>query len=126
MPDVFFLWILPVIIVALVVAALFTRDAGEPCATGSMTAQGFADAAAAARCRLDGNPLRSSAWQAQHDRGPFGDLEAALSASYAAQFEQAIRTIQVGPPVEWRPTDQAPGEPEFKAAAGAPPHPHVL
>ena len=126
MPDTFSLSMILVLLAALVVAALLTRETGEPGAAASMTARGFADAAAATRCNLDGSLLRSSAWQAKRDRGPLKDLEAALSASYAAKFEQAIRTIPVGPPVEWRPTDQAPGEPEFKAAAGAPPHPHVL
>jgi hypothetical protein len=119
MPDTFSLSMILVLIVALLIAALWTRDVGEPGAAASMTARGFADAAvAAARCNLDGNPLRGYAWQAQRDRGPFKDLEAALSASYAATFEQAIRTIRVGPPVDWRPTDEA--------AAGAPPHPYVL
>jgi hypothetical protein len=126
MPDILFFRFVPVIIVAFIVADLLTRDTGEPCAATSMTARGVADAAAAARCNLDGSPLRGSAWQARRDRGPFEDLEAALSASYAAGFEQAIRTIRVGPPAGWRPTDQAPGEPEFKAAAGAPPHQYVL
>ena len=108
MPDTFSLSMILVLIVALVVAALLTRDTGEPGAAAPMTARGFADAAAAARCKLDGSLLRSSAWQAQRDCGPFKDVEAALSASYAARFEQAIRTIRVGPPGEWGPTDQAP------------------
>ena len=108
MPDIFFFWFVPVIIVATIVAALFTRDTGKPCAAASMTAQGFADAAAAACCKLDANRLWNSAWQTRRDCGPFNDLETALSASYAARFEQAIRTIQVGPPVAWRPTEDVP------------------
>jgi len=115
MPDPFFVSMYLVIIVALLVAALWTRDAGEHRA-----------AAAAARCNLGGNRLRSSAWQAPRGRGAFQDLEAALSASYAARFEQAIRTIRVGPPGDWGQPIKRPGEPEFKAAGGAPPHPHVL
>jgi hypothetical protein len=101
MPDPFFVSMYLVIIVALLVAALWTQDASAHRADAAMTARGFADAAAAARFNLDGNPLRSSAWQAPRDRGAFQDLEAALSASYAARFEQAIRTIRVGPPGEW-------------------------
>ena len=99
MEDLFSFWIILVIAAVFVVATLWTREICESGVAASMTARGFADAAAAARCNLDRNPLRSFAWQAQCDRGPFEDLEAALSASRAATFEQAIRTIQVGAPV---------------------------
>ena len=76
MPEPFFVSMYLVIIVALLVGALWTRDAGEHRADAAMTARGFADAAAAARFNLDGNALRSSAWQAPRDRGVFQDLEA--------------------------------------------------
>ena len=122
MPDPFYVSMYVVIVATLLVAALWTRDAGEHRADAAMTARGFADAASAARFNLDGNPLRSSDWQAPRDRGAFQDLEAALSASYAARFEQAIRTIRVGPPGEWGQPIKRPGEPEFKAVGGAPPH----
>ena len=122
MPDTFSVSMFLVILVVLLVAAPWTRDAGEHRADAAMTARGLAEAAAAARCNFDGNSLRSSDWPGHHGRRPFEDLAAALSASYAAKFEQAVRTIRVGPPGDWWPTDQTPGEPEFKAAGGAPPH----
>jgi hypothetical protein len=112
MPEVY-LSINLVIVVVLLITALWIRETGppvgEPRATALMTGRGVADAPAASCCTLDRNPLRSSAWQAQRDRGPFRDLEASLSASYAAQLEQALRTIRVGPPAGARPTDQAAG-----------------
>ena len=98
MPDPFYVSIYVVIVVPLFVAALWTRDGGEHRADAAMTLRAFADAATAASSNLDGNPLRSSAWQAPRDRGAFQDLEAALCASYAARFDQGIRTIRAGPP----------------------------
>jgi hypothetical protein len=112
MPELY-LSINLVIVVALLITALWTRETdppvGGPRATALTTGRGVADAPEPVRCYLDRNPLRSSARQAQRDRRPFRDLEAALSANYTAKLEQAIRTIRVGPPSGARPTDQAAG-----------------
>jgi hypothetical protein len=102
-----------VYVAALLITALWTRETdppvGEPRAAALTTGRGVADAPAAARGNLDRAPLRSSAVQPQRDRRPYRDLQATLSASYAARLEQAIRTIRVGPPAGGRPTDQAAG-----------------
>jgi hypothetical protein len=84
--------------------------AGEPRATALTTERGVGDAPVAACCNLDRVPLRSFAWPPQRDRRPFRDLQATLCARYAAQWEQAIRTIGVGPYAVARPTDQTAGE----------------
>jgi hypothetical protein len=123
MPEVY-LSINLVLVVVLLIAALWTRQTGppvgEPRATALMTGRGVADAPAAARCNLDRNSLRSSAWQPQRDRRPFRDLEATLSASYTAKLEQAIRTIRVGrPPGRGQPINR-PGERKAPAAGGLP------
>jgi hypothetical protein len=110
MPEVY---LYVVYVVVLLITALRTRETGPPVGnprgTARATGSGAGDAPAAARCDLDRAPARSSALQPQHDRGPFRDLQATLSASYAARLEQAIRTIRVGPPAGVRPTDQAAG-----------------
>jgi hypothetical protein len=102
-----------VFVVTLLITALWTRETGppvgEPRATALTTGRGVGDAPVAARCNRDRAPLRSSALPPQRDRRPFRDLQATLSASYAAKLEQAIRTIRVGPPAGARPTDQAAG-----------------
>jgi hypothetical protein len=98
---------------ALLIRALWPREAdppvGEPRATARTTGRGVGEAWVAARCNLDRAPLWSSALPPRRDRRPFRDLQATLSARYAARLEQAIRTIRVGPPAGARPTNQAAG-----------------
>jgi hypothetical protein len=110
MPE---LYLYLVVVVALLITALWTRETGPPAgesrATALTTGRGVGDAPVAARCNPDRAPLRSSALQHPRDRRPFRDLQATLSASYAAKLEQAIRTLRVGPPAGARPTDQAAG-----------------
>jgi hypothetical protein len=102
-----------VFVVALLIKALWTRETGslvgEPRATALTTGRGVADTSVAARCNLDPVPLPSAAVPPQCDRRLFRDLQATLSASYAAKWEQTIRTIWVGPPAGVRPTDQGAG-----------------
>jgi hypothetical protein len=109
--PVFYLYL--VMVVVMLIMALRTRETGppvgEPRATALRTGRGVADAPLAARCHVDRSPLRSSAWQPRRDPRAFPDLQATLSASYAAKWEQAIRTIRVGPPAGAWPTDQAAG-----------------
>ena len=99
-----------VIVVVLLIASLWIRETdlgvGEPHGTALPTGRG-ADAPVAARCNRDRAPWRSWAWQPQRDRRPFRDLQATLSASYAARVERAIQTIRIGAPAGTRPTDQA-------------------
>jgi hypothetical protein len=110
MPEVY---LYLVFVVVLLIRALWTREidppVGEPRATALTTGRGVGDAPVAARCNLDRAPLRSSDLPPQRDRRPFRDLQATLSASYAAKWEQAIRTIRIGAPAGARPTDQAAG-----------------
>ena len=102
-----------VIVVALLFTGLRTRETdppvGGPHATTRMTGRGVGDASLAARCHLDRASLRGPALPPQPGRRPFRDLQATLSARYAARLEQAIRTIRARPPAEARPTDQAAG-----------------
>ena len=81
------------------ITALWRRQTGplvsKPRATALTTGRGVGDAPLAARYNLDRTSLRSSAMPPQRDRQPFRDLQAALTASYAARLEQAIRTIRV-------------------------------
>jgi hypothetical protein len=102
-----------VIVVELIIASLLIREidlgVGEPHGTAPPTGRGVADAPVAARCNRDRAPWRISAWQPQRDRRPFRDLQATLSASYAAKVERAIQTIRIGGPAGARPTDQAAG-----------------
>jgi hypothetical protein len=88
-----------VVVVALLIIGLWTREADppadEPRATARTTERGVVDASVAARCNLDPAPL---AVLPPRDRRLFRELQATLSASYAARLEQAIRTIRVGPP----------------------------
>jgi hypothetical protein len=107
MPE-FYLYL--VFVVALLIAALWTRETGppvgEPPAAALTTGWGVADAPVAARCNLARAPFPL---QLRRDCRPFQDLQATLSASYAAKLEQAFRTIRLGPPAAARPTDQAAG-----------------
>src|SRR5262249_17868966 len=82
------------LVVTLLIAAVWTREA---CATGPTTGRGVADALVAARCNLDPAPWRGSVLPPQPDRRPYRDLQATLSASYAARVEQEIRKVRVGP-----------------------------
>jgi hypothetical protein len=95
MPE-FYLYL--VFVVPLLITALWRRETGSPV--------GEPRAAAA---------LWSSALPLQHDRRPFRDLQATLSASYAARLEQVIRTIRVDSPLERGQTIKRPGE--WKAPA---------
>jgi hypothetical protein len=89
-----------VVVMALLIIGLWTREAGPPLgerrALVWTTGRGIADASVAARCNLDPGPF--SVLPPRRGRRPFRDLQATLSASYAARLEQAIRTIRVGPP----------------------------
>jgi hypothetical protein len=100
-------------VVALLVAALCTRETGPPAGesrdTALKTGRGVRDASVAARCNLDRAPLRSCVVQHRHDRRPFRDIEAALTARYADMLEQALRTIRISPPTGARPTDRTSG-----------------
>jgi len=98
-----------VLVAALLIVALCTRETApsvrEPRATDLTTGWGVGNAPVVARCNLDWPPLWSSAWPPQRDCRLFPDLEATLAASYAAQFEQAIQAIRIGPPAGTRPAD---------------------
>jgi hypothetical protein len=110
MPELYFFL---VCVVALFITALWTREtsppAGKPRNTARPIGWGVADAPVVECCNHDRAPLRSSALQPEHDRRPFQDLRATLSATYAAKLQQALRTIQVGPPAGTPPTDQVAG-----------------
>ena len=100
-------------VVVLLITALWTRESDPPAskrrAADLTIARGVGDTRVAVLCNLDQLPSRSSAWRPQRGRHPFGDLEARVSASYAARLEQTIRTIRVAPRAGARPTDQAAG-----------------
>ncbi len=100
-----------VIVVVLFIASRWIRETdrgvGEPHSKALPTERGVADAPVAAGCNRDRAPWQSSAWQPQRDRRPFRDLQATLSANYAARVERAIQTIRIGAPAGTRPTDQA-------------------
>jgi hypothetical protein len=100
-------------VVTLLVMALWERETGRPVGKARTTTltigRGVADARMATGCNRDRAPGWSSAWSSHGNRRPFRDLQASLSASYAATLEQAIRTLRIGPPVGVRPTDQAVG-----------------
>jgi hypothetical protein len=87
-----------VIVVVLFIASLWMRETdpgvGEPHGTALPTGRG-ADAPVAARCNRDRAPWRSWAWQPQRDRRPFRDLQATLSADYAAKVERAVQTVRI-------------------------------
>jgi hypothetical protein len=87
-------------VVALLIAALWTREAGapvdEPGATGPTAGRG-GGGSVFARGKLGRGPFRSFGRQPQRGR-PFRDLQATLSAGYAAKLEQAIRMIRIDPP----------------------------
>jgi hypothetical protein len=108
MPE---LYLYLVFVVVVFITALWRRETdppvGEPRATARTTGRGVGDVSVAARCILDWASLRSSAVPPQRDRRSFHDLQATLSASYAAKLERALRTIRVGPSAGVRPTDQA-------------------
>ena len=110
MPEVYLYLAL---VVTSLIAALWTREplsaVGTPGRRSLRTGWDAGDDLVAARCNLDRAPFPGPAWQPQRDRRHFRDLQATLSASYAARLEQAIRTIRVGPPAGVRPTDQAAG-----------------
>jgi hypothetical protein len=106
-----YLYLVPVAV--LILTTLWTPKTGPPAgesgATALMTGRGVVDPPAAARWDLGQDPLGVSGWQSRGACRPFWDLQAALSASYAARLEQAIRTIRDGTPVEAGPIDQAEG-----------------
>jgi hypothetical protein len=114
-----------VVVGALLIRALWPREAdppvGEPRATARTNRRGVGEAWVAARCNLDRAPLWSSALPPQCRQRPFRDLQAALSARYAARLEQAIRTIRARPPGRGQPIKR-PGESReraFRSPAGA-------
>jgi hypothetical protein len=100
-----------VIVVVLVIASLWIRETdlgvGEPHGKARPTGRGVGDPPVAAGCNRDRVPWRSSAWQPQRDRRPFRDLQAILSASYAAKVERAIQPIRSSAPAGTRPTARA-------------------
>jgi hypothetical protein len=87
-----------VFVVVFLLMALWPRDTGPPVGAPRVrlpkTDQGAGDGPVAARCHLDRASLPSSAWQRRRDERLFRDLQVTLSASYADQLEQAIRTIR--------------------------------
>jgi hypothetical protein len=101
MPE-FYLYL--VTVVALLITALWTQktgsSVGEPRATVRTAGRNIGDARVAARRNHDRAPLWSSALPLHRDCRPFRDLQATLSASYAAKLEQVIRTIRAGSPLE--------------------------
>jgi hypothetical protein len=115
MPE---LYLYVMFVVALLITALWRRETdspvGEPRATALPTGRGVCDALVVARCNLDLAPLRSSTLPPQRDRRPFRDIEATLSASYAAKLEQAIQTIRVDPPTGGGQPIERPGEPSVQ------------
>jgi hypothetical protein len=100
-----------VIVVVLFITSLWIRQTdlgvGEPQGFALPTGRGVGYAPAAAGGNRYRAPWRSSAWQPQRDRRPFRDLQATLSASYAAKVERAIQTIRIGAPAGTRPTARA-------------------
>jgi hypothetical protein len=89
-----------VVVVTLLIIGLWTREAdppvGERRTTARTTGRGVGDASVAACCNL--GPAPFSALPPRRGHRPFRELQATLSASYAARLEQTIRTIRVGPP----------------------------
>jgi hypothetical protein len=105
------LYLYPVFLVLLLIAALLERDpgppTGKPRAIVQATERGVSDARVTARGNLDRAPLASSIGKPSGDHRSFRDLEATLSATYAAQLEQALRMIRTDRPTG--ATDQAAG-----------------
>jgi hypothetical protein len=99
MPE---LYLYPACLVAWLLAALWTREPSPPggCspATVPTAGQPLGDAPVTAGENLDWALYPSSVVQPRCAGRPFQDLEATLSASYAARVEQAIRTIRIDPP----------------------------
>ena len=108
MPEVYLYLAL---VVTFLIAALWTREplsaVGTPGRRVLRTGWDASNDPVAAWCDLDRAPLPGFAWQPQRDRGPFPDLQATLSAGYAAKVERAIQNIRIGAPAGTRPTDQA-------------------
>jgi hypothetical protein len=105
------LYLYPVFLVILLVTALLARETdppvGEPHGTTPPTGRGVGDAPVAAGCNRDRAPLPGSIGHPGGTHGPFRDLEATLSVTYAARLEQALRTIRGNRLPGARPTDQA-------------------
>ena len=109
--TVFYLYLAFVVVSLL--AALWTRQpgpaVGKPRAaaptTGRPSAALWWQHVATSTGFPGGAPPRNPGATAR----PYSDLQATLSATYAAELEQAIRTIRVGAPSEARPTEQAAG-----------------
>ena len=110
MPEVYLYLAL---VVTLLIAALWRREplsaVGTPGRRVLRTGWDAGDDPVAAWCNLDRAPLPGFAWQPQRDRGPFPDLQATLSASYAARLEQALRSIRGGAAAGARPTGKVAG-----------------
>jgi hypothetical protein len=109
--PVFYLYL--AFVVVLLIAALWTRQpgpaVGKPRAaaptTGRASATLWWQHVATSTGSPGGAPPRNPGATAR----PFSDLQATLSATYAVELEQAIRTIRVGAPLEARPIERAAG-----------------
>jgi hypothetical protein len=116
-----------VYVVALLIAALRSREpgspVGEPRTTALTTGRSVGVAPVPACCNLDRAPLPGSVLRPPDNCRPFQDLQATLSANYAARLEQALRTIRVGPPAEASRTIQAAGRAGGRGSPGKPPSP---
>jgi hypothetical protein len=93
------LYLYLMLVVVLLIAALWTRESdppvGEPRATALTAGRGVGDVPSGARYTLDRVHLRHSGLPTQRGGRAFRNIEATLSASYAARLEQAIRTIRI-------------------------------
>jgi hypothetical protein len=101
-----------VIVGVLFIASLWIRKTdlgvGEPSDPVLPTGEGVADPPpVAAHGNRNWASWRSSTWHPQRYRRPFHDLQATLSASYAARVERAIQTIRIGALAGTRPTARA-------------------
>jgi hypothetical protein len=108
MPEVYLYLAL---VVTFLIAALWTREphsaVGTPGRRVLRTGWDVGDDPVAAWCNLDRAPLPGFTRQPRRDRRPFRDLQATLSASYAARVERAIQTIWISAPAGTRPTARA-------------------
>ena len=99
MPE-FYLYV--VFVVLALIAALWQRptrlSVGEPRATAPTTGRASPTRWWRHVATATGPPGGVPPWRPSATVRPFPDLEAALSASYAARLEQAVRTIRLGPP----------------------------
>jgi hypothetical protein len=99
------------LLVTSLIAALWTREplsaVGTPGRRLLRTGWDAGDDPVSAWCNLDRAPVPGFAWQPQGDRRPFGDLQATLSASYAARVKRATQMIWISAPAGTRPNGRA-------------------